>query len=137
MEPWHFWLLAALFLMILELLGTGFFAFALGLAALIGMFAALFNVPPSVQWLVFALAAAVLAPWLRKTLRHWAPSRRRSALAGENRTLEGLLLLDQNGQLKVKIENDTYFVRSNSGRELTPGNRVTVTGFDGITALVD
>lgn len=137
MEPWHFWLLAALFLMILELLGTGFVAFALGLAALISMLSALLNAPPALQWIVFAISAAALAPLLRKIMRRWAPSRRRSALAGENKPLQGVVLLDNNGQLKVKVESDTYFVRSVSGRELPPGTPVTVTGFDGITALVD
>lgn len=137
MEHWHFWLLAALFLMILELLGTSFVAFALGIAALFGMLAALLNFPAAAQWITFAIAAAALAPWLRKQFSHWAPSKRRSALAGESHPLEGMLLLDANGQLKVKVENDTYFVRSKSDRELTPGTRVTVNDFDGITALVD
>lgn len=137
MEPWHFWLLASLSLMILELLGTGFFAFALGLAALIGMLAALLNAPAPLQWIAFAISAAALAPLLRKIMRHWAPSRRHSALAGESKPLGGIILLDNNGQLKVKVEGDTYFVRSVSGRELPPGTPVTVTSFDGITALVD
>ncbi|TVQ67867.1 MAG: NfeD family protein [Oceanospirillales bacterium] len=137
MEAWHLWLLAGLFLMILELLGTGFVAFALGLAALAGMIAALLHLPAAAQWISFAIAAAVLAPWLRKKFHNWAPSRRRSGLAGEKRAMEGLLLLDNNGQLKVKVESDTYFVRSLSDRNLTPGTRVTVVDFDGITALVD
>ncbi|WP_151671092.1 NfeD family protein [Nitrincola schmidtii] len=137
MEAWHLWLLAGLFLMILELLGTGFVAFALGLAALAGMIAALLHLPAAAQWISFAIAAAVLAPWLRKKFQRWAPSRRRSGLAGEKRTMEGLLLLDNSGQLKVKVESDTYFVRSLSDRNLTPGTRVTVVDFDGITALVD
>lgn len=137
MEPWHFWLLAALFLMILELLGTGFIAFALGLAALIGMLAALSHAPAALQWLIFAISAAALAPLLRRVMRQWAPSRRRSALAGENKPLQGLVVLDNNGQLKVKVESDSYFVRSVSGRELPPGTPVTISGFDGITALVD
>lgn len=137
MEAWHLWLLAGLFLMILELLGTGFVAFALGIAALAGMLAAILHLPAAAQWISFAIAAAVLAPWLRSRFRHWAPSRRRSALAGEKHSMEGLLMLDNNGQLKVKVESDTFFVRSISDRTLTPGTRVTVIDFDGITALVD
>ncbi len=137
MEAWHLWLLTALFLMILELLGTGFVALAIGLAALVGMLAALLHLPIAAQWIVFAIAAAILAPWLRKKFSQWAPSQRKSALAGENRTLEGFLLLDSQGQLKVKVESDTFFVRSLSNRTLEPGTKVLIKDFDGITAIVD
>ena len=137
MEAWHLWLLASLFLMIIELLGTGFVAFALGLAALAGMTAAILHLPLAAQWITFAIAAALLAPWLRKKFRHWAPSRRRSSLAGENRALAGELVRDNNGQLKVKIESDLYFVRSRSEQPLSPGTQVKVIEFDGITAIID
>lgn len=137
MEAWHLWLLGALFLFIAELLGTGFVALALGFAALVGMLAALLSLPLAAQWISFAIAAAILAPWLRKKGRQWAPSQRRSSLAGEPHRLEGWLVLDSHGQLKVKVESDTYLVRSLSDRELTPGNKVVIHRFDGITALVD
>ncbi|WP_346350508.1 hypothetical protein N2M06_08250 [Oceanimonas sp. AH20CE76] len=44
MLAWHLWLIAALILFLAELLGTGFFAVAMGLAALVAMAAALLNV---------------------------------------------------------------------------------------------
>lgn len=137
MEAWHLWLIAALLLMIAELLGTSFVAFALGLAALCATLLALADLPASVQWLGFAVSAALLAPLLRHLFHRYAPSHRRSALAGEEQALEGMLILDAQGQLKVKVESDTFLVRSLSQRQLTPGTAVVVRRFDGITALVD
>ncbi|MCT7656190.1 hypothetical protein MBH78_19320 [Oceanimonas sp. NS1] len=67
MLAWHLWLIAALILLLAELLGTGFFAFAMGLAALAAMVAALLEVGATGQWFAFALATAVLAPLLKKS----------------------------------------------------------------------
>ncbi|OIN04347.1 NfeD family protein [Oceanisphaera psychrotolerans] len=137
MLAWHYWLIAALLLLLLELLGTGFFAFALGLAALAAMVAAWLDMSLTWQWFVFALAAAVLAPLLKRLFRRFAPSRRTSFLAGESRQQQGDIVQLASGEFRLKLEGDLFLVRSASGATLTPGTRVDIRRFDGITAIID
>ncbi|WP_232818182.1 NfeD family protein [Zobellella maritima] len=134
---WHLWLIAALILLLLELLGTGFFAFALGLAALVAMISALMGLEAAGQWFTFAIAAALIAPALKVLFRRLAPSRRSSALAGERGEREGELVQLENGEFRLKLEGDLFPVRSESNRPLLAGARVKVRRFDGITALID
>ena len=137
MLAWHGWLIAALLLMLLELTGTGFFAFALGLAALITMAAAWLNVGVTGQWFTFAIAALVLAPTLKYLFRRYAPSRRTSFLAGEGRQQQGEIVQLPSGEYRLKLEGDLFMVRSASGAALTAGAQVKVCRFDGITAIID
>jgi len=137
MDAWHFWLIAAIILMIVELLGTGFYAMAIGIAALFGMLAALIGLPVSAQWFAFAGAAAVLAPLLKFLFSKISPSQRRSALAGEEHMLSGKIYLNSQGNLRVNVEGDSYPVKSLSARELQPGEKISIIRFDGITALTD
>ncbi len=137
MLAWHYWLIAALLLLLLELLGTGFFAFALGLAALAAMVAAWLDMNLTWQWFVFALAAAVLAPLLKRLFRRIAPSRRTSFLAGESRQQQGDIVQLASGEFRLKLEGDLFLVRSASGATLTAGTRVDIRRFDGITAIID
>ncbi|WP_107852462.1 NfeD family protein [Oceanimonas marisflavi] len=136
MLAWHLWLIAALVLLLAELLGTGFFAFAMGLAALAAMMAALLEVSVTGQWFTFALATAVLAPLLKKAFREFAPSRRKSGLAGESRHQTGTLVRHHTGELRLKLEGDLFMVRGEAGVELKEGDRVEIVRFDGITAIV-
>ncbi len=136
MLAWHLWLIAALILFLAELLGTGFFAVAMGLAALVAMAAALLNVGVTGQWFAFALAAAALAPLLKKAFRQYAPSQRRSGLAGESRHQTGKLVRHHNGELRLKLEGDLFMVRAEADVELQEGEEVEILRFDGITAIV-
>ncbi|MBL1377258.1 NfeD family protein [Zobellella iuensis] len=137
MLTWHLWLIAALLLLLLELLGTGFFAFAMGIAALAAMVAALFDASTTSQWFTFAIAAALLAPLLKRLFRRYAPSRRTSFLAGESRRQQGELVRLPSGEFRLKLEGDLFLVRSESGAPLTAGARVCIRRFDGITAIID
>lgn len=137
MLAWHGWLIAALLLLLLELTGTGFFAFALGLAALITMAAAWLDIGIAGQWFIFAIAALVLAPTLKHLFRRYAPSRRTSFLAGEGRRQQGEIVQLSSGEYRLKLEGDLFMVRSASGAPLTVGARVKVCRFDGITAIID
>lgn len=137
MDAWHLWLIAGLLLALAELLGLGFFALALGLACIVGSLAAGLGAPVALQWLISGLAAAIIAPTLTRVLNKPGGSRRSGGLAGENRPQPGVLVLDAQGQLRVRVEGDLYPVRSLSGRLVHDGDTVTVRRFDGITALID
>ncbi|KAA0874170.1 NfeD family protein [Nitrincola tapanii] len=137
MEAWHVWLIAAVILMIMELLSLGFVAFALGLAALLTAAASFWGLADSAQWSVFALSAVILAPLLKYLFSRYAPSQRRSALAGEPHSLEGVIIEQTPGKLRIQIEGDLYPFRSLSEQTLAVGTRVKVREFDGITAILD
>lgn len=134
---WHLWLIAALILLLLELLGTGFFALALGLAAFVAMASALLGLGAAGQWFTFAIAAALIAPSLKALFHRLAPSQRSSALAGEQGEREGVLVQLADGEFKLKLEGDLFPVRSESSQPMVAGARVKVRRFDGITALID
>lgn len=135
MLAWHGWLIVALVLLLLELTGTGFIAFALGLAALITMAAAWLNVGLSAQWFIFAISALILAPVLKYLFRRYAPSKRTSFLAGEGQQSGEIVQLDS-GDYRLKLEADLFMVRSQSGATLTVGSQVKILRFDGITAII-
>ncbi|MBO1518804.1 NfeD family protein [Oceanisphaera pacifica] len=135
MLAWHGWLIAALVLLLLELTGTGFIAFALGLAALITMAAAWLNIGLSAQWFIFAISALILAPVLKYLFRRYAPSKRTSFLAGEAQQYGEIVQLDS-GDYRLKLEADLFMVRSQSGAKLTVGSQVKILRFDGITAII-
>ena len=137
MLAWHAWLIAALLLLILELFSLGFFALALGLAAFVAMGAALLGLQATVQWFVFALAALVLAPGLKRLSRRFAPSRRTNFLAGEAHPQIGEITQLESGEYRLKLDGDLFMVRSASNAPLIIGTQVTVCRFDGITAIVD
>ena len=137
MLAWHWWLIAALVLLLVELLGTGFFAFAFGLAALAAMVVAWLDAGVTWQWFTFALAAMLLAPLLKWLFRRFAPTRRTSSLAGENRQQQGEIVQLASGDFRLKLEGDLFMVRSASGATLTVGARVEIRRFDGITAIID
>lgn len=137
MLAWHGWLIAGLLLLLLELLSLGFFALAIAVAAFVTMAAALLGVGLTVQWLIFAVAALLLAPTLKQVFRRFAPSRRRSFLAGEGRQQIGELVLLDSGDYRVKFDGDLYLVLSASATPLIAGARVNICRFDGITAIID
>ncbi|WP_319784144.1 NfeD family protein [Oceanisphaera sp. IT1-181] len=137
MLAWHAWLIAALLLLLLELLSLGFFALALGLAALVAMSAALLGQGVTVQLFVFALAAGLLAPGLKWLFRRYAPSRRTSFLAGEGQRQEGEITQLETGEYRLRFEGDLFMVRSASNAPLIVGARVKICRFDGITAIID
>ena len=137
MLAWHWWLIAALLLLLVELLGTGFFAFAFGLAALAAMVVAWLDAGVTWQWFTFALAAMLLAPLLKWLFRRFAPTQRTSSLAGESRQQQGEIVQLASGDFRLKLEGDLFMVRSASGATLTVGDRVEIRRFDGITAIID
>lgn len=136
MLPWHGWLIAALILLLLELIGTGFFAFTLGIAALITALSAAFGLGLAGQWWLFALSALILAPLLKRLFRRYAPSRRTNYLAGEGQQ-EGLIVQLPSGELRIEIEGDLFLVRHAQHLPLQIGKRVIVSRFDGITAIIE
>lgn len=137
MDAWHFWVIAGLLLALAELLGLGFFALALGLACLVGAVAAFLGASLAVQWLATGVAAAVIAPTLTRVLKKTSRSNRFASLAGEGRAQAGQVVIDAQGQPRVRVEGDLYPVRSLAGRVLTEGESVTIQRFDGITAVID
>lgn len=110
---------------------------ALGVAALVAMTSALLGLSTTGQWLIFALAALLLAPALKRVFRRYAPSRRTSFLAGEGQAQIGEITQLASGEFRLKYEGDVFMVRSASGALLVVGAQVKISRFDGITAIID
>ncbi len=69
--PWFLWILAGVFLLVVEVHYTrNFTLFSLGASALlVGLMAALGIFDPWTQWVCFGILAAVLLLWVRDWLR--------------------------------------------------------------------
>lgn len=136
-QPWHFWLLSVILLLIIELLTTSMVALTFAVAAFLTLLASFADIPLWIQPIVFATSAAISAPFLKKRFSERLISPRESSLAGESFPAKGHLVIDANGQLKVNIDNDLYFIRSDHLQKLQQGDVVTVIEINGLTALVE
>lgn len=138
LQAWH-WALAGIVLLILEIFSPGVFFMWMGMAA--GIVAALVWVFPAMGWqaqvLIFAGLSVVTVvagrKWLnRHPLETEEPTlnRRGEQYIGRTFTLDDPVV---NGMGKIRVDDTTWKI---SGTDCPAGNRVTVTGVDGVVLLI-
>ncbi|HID45320.1 MAG TPA: NfeD family protein [Chromatiaceae bacterium] len=138
LEDWH-WALAAIVFLILEILAPGVFFMWMGIAA--GVVAAVVWMVPELSWqaqvLMFAGFSVVSAVAGRKWLnRHPLESeeptlnRRGEQYIGRSFNLDEPIV---NNVGKIRVDDTTWKI---SGPDCPAGNRVTVTGVDGVVLQV-
>jgi membrane protein implicated in regulation of membrane protease activity len=136
--PWH-WLLAAILLIILEMLAPAAFFLWLGVAA--GLVALVLAVFPVLGWqsqLVLFAAFSVLGLFVgRRYLKHHPIATDEPTLNKRGHQYIGrVFTLDQpivNGVGKLRVDDTTWKV---GGQDCSQGTRVEVTGVDGVVLLV-
>lgn len=136
---WH-WLVAALVLLILEMLLPGFFLIWLGVAAaVVGILLWVFPAMAlELQLLLFALVSmASIVSWRQWRNRHPETSdqpflnERGSQFLGRVFTLDAPIV---NGVGKIRVDDSSWKVR---GPDLPAGALVRVTGLDGTVLLIE
>ena len=139
LDPWLLWLLAALALLIIDLLvigGSGGFLLALAVMAFAGLIVALVGASLVVQMATAAVTGIVALPvllWAFGAMARGAPEtgnddpRLRSA---------PVVVTEKGGQLGVYFLGDFFPARRTDNGALVQGEEVLIDHFQGITAMV-
>ena len=136
---WHWWILAAL-LLIVELLVPAFFFLWLGIAAAVTgvIMLVLPGQPLSVQLIVFAILSLLAVVAWRRYREISVPlsdqpnlTRRGRQYVGREFTLDAPIV---NGVGKIEVDDSTWRVR---GPNLPAGAQVRVRDVDGVVLVVD
>lgn len=141
MEDWIWWLIAAAVLVIAELFTGTFVLLMVGAGALAASLVAVAGGAPWLQFLVFAVVAALALLIVRPWMKHrWFDQAKGSPPMGLAVTegADALVVerVDADHGL-VRIEGELWRSRPyDSNKTYDPGDRVRVVKVDGATALV-
>ena len=133
------WLIGAAVLLILEIVVPGLFLLFFALAAaIVGILALSFDMPWQAEFVIFGALSFVGVFFARK---YWAPDQQESERPLLNKRAEQYVgrqyVLEEaivNGHGKIRVGDSPWRV---SDPYLPKGARVTVTGSDGATLLVE
>ena len=138
-EAWHVWVVLALALAAMEILGLGFVALAVGVSCVAGAVAALLDQPLWIQIAATAVTAAILTPLFVHWYKKVGGSSEQASVTGDGGSLGQIcVVVSQQERLGVVIKGDFFparLVQQNVG-QLQPGQQVEVKEFSGITAMV-
>lgn len=141
MDAWVWWLIAAIVLAICEALTLTFVLGIIAIACAAGAVSAAAGASATVQWVIFAVGAAVLLALLLPAARRHRrmPAQIRSGTAkliGTRATTLTDLTTATGGQ--VRIGGETWSARPyTDGTTIPAGRWVEVKAIDGVTAVVD
>lgn len=146
MEVWAIWLIIAAILLVVELM-TNFIAFiCLAIGCVVAMVLSLFDFSLTTQIIGLILgdlvAFVTIVPLVHKFKLHKRRGRNEDCRSNMDALIgrEGnLFLLDSSnsGTLRVKIDGDSWQVKSNKNEALEEGQRVKVVGYDSIILIVE
>jgi len=140
-DAWVWWLIASIVLAILEALTLTFVLGIIAIAGAAGAIAAAAGASSTWQWVIFAVAAAVLLTLLLPAARRHrnTPARIRSGtekLIGNRATTLSEITTSNGGQ--VRIGGETWTARPyQDGVAIPAGQWVEVMSIDGVTAVVN
>lgn len=138
-QVWQLWLVLAIGLAALELMGFQFIMLALAVSALVVMVVTLVVAPSFTSQLVlFAATALVLTPafiyWFR---RHYQGAHSGFGLVGESGHQPRQVLVHARDKgVSVQIDGNWFPVRFADGSAPVGGETVQILRFEGITAIV-
>ncbi len=134
---WQIWLIAGICLMLLELIGLGFYAFTLGLACLTTAGYAIIDSSAYMQLTIFSISALIFATLITKYHRTRTRIRSGYILGEKNYDVLGTIKANAQGELGVTIDGDWFKLQIESQGLFQEGDVVRVKKFDGITAEVE
>ncbi|MCB1089514.1 MAG: NfeD family protein [Verrucomicrobiae bacterium] len=142
MESWHWWLIAAIILMIAEVLTSDFLLATFGIACLGGSIAAGFEASLTGQLLSFALTAILCLAFIRPAVKRWLyqstteTSRTNvDSMIGRKGTVADPVS-GENAPGRVKIGGEEWRAISADGSMINPGAVVEIVSLDGATVTV-
>jgi len=141
MQVWHWWIMAGVGLLILEVFTPGFVAASFGLACFAGALAAWLGGGATWQVAVFTACALVvfvaMRPFFQKAMMKSADPAKLGAAGLSGRTgLAEQPVGPGDSAGRVKLGGEVWRARSESGQHLPSGARVSVVGVEGATLVV-
>lgn len=145
MEPWIIWLIAAVLLLIIEVLSTMVWTLCLAIGCLAAMVASLLGADVAWQLVTMAVAAIQSFIFIAPRFRRWlhkshADGNREDrtgmdALLGRKATVTHEIRRGELG--RVRIDGDSWQARApGADRDIERGEQVSVTGYDSIILTV-
>lgn len=136
---WHVWVILALILAGLELLGAQFILLALGVSALGGAVAAALGADLNLQLLSAAATALVLVPvFVRKIHPRLLPNERYGTLgSGAEAGQLAQVISGVSGKPAVRLSGNEFPLRWEGEVAPTIGETVRIIGIEGITVRVE
>ena len=141
MDPWLFWLIAALILAIGEIATTGLFLAPFAAGALIATLLSAAGAGAVIEWAVFLVVSVILLAALRPVARAHRRSRGTlktgtARLVGQHATVVERIA-NAEGVGCVRLDGEIWTARAYDEDEVyEPGTRVQVLEIRGATALV-
>ncbi len=139
MEPWMWWFIAFLALLIIDLLvigGSGGFLLALAVMAAGGLVATLFGASFTGQLLTAIITGLLALPLLLWAFARMAKGRAGDSHGDDPRLAEPVEVVEKNGTLGVTFLGDFFPAQHAERAALNPGDVVVIERFQGITAVV-
>lgn len=140
-EIWHIWLLAAIFLFMIEIFMTSFVAVCIGIGALVTGIGAYIGLDLTQQFLLFAVFTFLILFFVRPFAKKFIfksndpTTTNADALLGKKATVvEPMDTNKQNG--RVEIDGDNWKATSFDGKPIMRGQIVTVVSYDSIVLTV-
>ena len=142
MEPWHIWVIAAMFLFILEIFTSAFVVACFGMGCLASAAAAYFGTDIKWQIGIFSLATAVVLFGIRPVFLNYCYSR-----AGDVKTNVDALVgqvgivsekidpTDNSG--RIKVGGDDWKAISTDEGKIEKGQKVKVVKVEGTKVFVE
>jgi len=134
-EIWHIWLLAAIFLFMIEIFMTSFIAVCIGIGALVTGIGAYMGLDITQQLILFAVFTFLILFFVRPFAKKFIfksnelTTTNADALLGKKATV--IDPIDENKlQGRVEIDGDNWKAVSFDGKPVTKGQLVTVVSYD-------
>ncbi|WP_158773120.1 NfeD family protein [Cobetia sp. L2A1] len=139
LSGWHVWVILALILAGLELLGAHFILLALGVSALGGALAAALGVGLNLQLISVAVTALVLVPlFVRKIHPRLLPGERYGTLgSGAEAGQLAEVISGVEGKLAVRLSGNEFPLRWEGKVAPMVGETVRIVSVEGITVRVE
>jgi len=140
-EIWHIWLLAAIFLFMIEIFMTSFVAVCIGIGALVTGIGAYMGLDITQQLLLFAVFTFLILFFIRPFANKFIFGAKEfvttnaDALLGEKATV--VEPINENKlQGRVEIDGNNWKAVSFDGKPITKGQIVTVVSYNSIVLTV-
>ncbi|MDI9497123.1 MAG: NfeD family protein [Bacillota bacterium] len=142
LEPWIFWLLLAILLLVVEALTVMLISLWFAVGALGAMVAAMLGASTAVQVLVFVLLSALTFAigWHFRDRIFIGPRRRTPTNADRiiGQTAEVIVALDPiEGTGLIRVRGQTWSAETTDATPLPEGSQVRVTAIRGVKAIVE
>jgi membrane protein implicated in regulation of membrane protease activity len=141
MDPWHWWLIAAIILMIAEVLTSDFLFAPFGIASLATATVAGVGLGPTGQLGTFTAAAVLCLAIVRPAVKRWLYESCEGLKTNTDSLIgrQGTVTDEVGGESapgRVKIGGEEWRAVSQTGLPLAPGTVIEIVALDGATLTI-